>query len=130
MGPGLFSIFGFDEKCPKFFEKSYLGSRYGVGDGRSFVLCEELANTFRELCALAGPVVNALALKVYAGGVGAGVVGADNFDRAAVAGAVLFNYNDAIVGLLSCSNARQTNHQHWGCFLSNLNVFRGSRDLA
>ena len=51
-------------------------------------------------------------LQVDGGGVGAGVVGADDFDGAAIAGAVLFDDHDTVVGLLGGANARQTNHYH------------------
>ncbi len=45
-------------------------------------------------------------LEVHAGRIGAGVVGADNFDGAAIAGAVLLDNNDAVVGLLARSYTR------------------------
>jgi len=76
------------------------------------VLGEELANGLGELGSLACPVIDAVALEVDAGGLGAGIVGADHFNGAAVAGAVLFDDNDAVMGLLTGANARQTNHQH------------------
>jgi len=76
------------------------------------LLGHQLGNTLRELRTLASPVVDALALQVYRSRVGARVVGADHLDGAAVAGTVLFNYNDAIIRLLARANARQTNHQH------------------
>ena len=88
------------------------------------MLGQELADGFGELCAFAGPVVDAVALEVNGGGLGAGVIGADHFDRAAIAGAILFDDNDAIVGLLTGANARQTNHQHRVDPLKNSNVFR------
>ena len=47
-------------------------------------------------------------------GRGAGIVDAYDLDGAAVAGAILFDDNDAVVGLLACAYARQTNHQHSG----------------
>ena len=79
-----------------------------------FVLCQETSDRFGELSTLADPVVDAVTLEVDGGGVGAGVVGADNFDRTAIAGTVFFNNNDAVVGLFTRSNARQTDHQHRG----------------
>jgi hypothetical protein len=79
-----------------------------------FVLGEELANGLGELGAFAGPVVDAIALEVDGGGFSAGVVGTDHFDRTAIAGAIFFDDNDAVVGLLTGANARQTNHQHRG----------------
>ena len=80
--------------------------------GRSGRRFEQLLNPVRELSSLAGPVIDALALDVDGGGVGAGVVGAYHFDRAAVAGTVLLNYNDTVVRLLAGAKTRQTDHQH------------------
>ena len=76
--------------------------------------CQQLANALGQLSAVAGPVVDTFALKVNSGGVRAGVISPDNLDRAAIAGAVLFDNNDAVVGLLACAYARQTDHQHLG----------------
>jgi hypothetical protein len=76
-------------------------------------LREQFSDAVGELGAVAGPVVNAIALEGDGRGVRAGIVGSDDFDRAAIAGAVLFDHNDAVVGLLPRSNARETNHQHW-----------------
>ena len=88
-------------------------------------LAEQLAYGLGELCALGGPVVDALTLEVDSGGVGAGIVGADNLDGTTVAGAILLNNDNAIVGLLAGANARQTNHQHWVVPLKkSLDVFR------
>jgi hypothetical protein len=75
-------------------------------------LGEQFAYRLREAGSLAGPVFDAVALQLDGGGVGAGVIGAHHFDGAAVAGAVLLNDNDAIVGLLARSNAREADHQH------------------
>ena len=88
-----------------------------LGSGRSLDSCrgrggEKLANTLGELGSVTGPIFNAVALQVDGCGIGAGVVGADDFHGTAVACTVLFDNNDAIVGLLSCANARQTDHQH------------------
>jgi hypothetical protein len=88
------------------------------------MLGEKLADGLGELSALAGPVVDAIALEVNGGGLGAGVVGTDHFDRTAIAGAIFFDNNDAIVGLLAGANARQTNHQHRVDPLKKLDVFR------
>ena len=76
------------------------------------MLGEELADGLGELGAFTCPVVDAIALEVDGSGLSAGVIGADHLDRAAIAGAILFDDNDAIVGLLTGANARQTNHQH------------------
>ena len=78
------------------------------------VFGQELADGLGELGAFGCPIVDAVTLEVDRSGAGAGIVGADHFDGASVAGAVLFNDNDAIVGLLTRANARQTNHQHRG----------------
>lgn len=103
--------------------RNNLGLSSGIKGG--LVLGEELANGLGELSSLAGPVVDAIALEVNGGGLGAGVVGTDNFDRTAVAGAIFFDDNDAIMGLLTGANARQTNHQHRGrSSQKSLNVFR------
>ena len=71
---------------------------------------EQFANPLGELGAVASPVVDAIALDVDRCGGGAGIVDADHFDGTAVAGAILFNDDDTIVGLFACAYARQTNH--------------------
>ena len=88
------------------------------------MLGQELADGLGELSAFASPIVDAVALEVHGGGLGTGIVGADHFDRTAVAGAILLDNDDAIVGLLTGANARQTNHQHRVDPLKNSNVFR------
>src|SRR6185312_10646975 len=55
-------------------------------------LSEQLFYSIRQPCAIADPVLDAIALEVESGGIGAGVVGADNFDRTPIAGTVLFNH--------------------------------------
>ena len=101
-----------------------LGRDDGLGrlSGRS--LLEQDGDALGELGAVADPIVDAIALQVNGRGVGAGVVGSDNFDRTAVAGAVLFNHNDAVVGLFARSNTRETDHQHFGHYLSEQLVVR------
>ena len=84
------------------------GGRLSGGGG----LGEQFANGLGETSALAGPIVNAIALEIDACGGGAGIVGAYNFYGTAVAGTVLFDHNDAVMGLFARSNTRQTNHQH------------------
>ena len=83
-------------------------------DGLS--LGDQFLDAVRNLGSLAGPMIDAVALEQDGGGVGAGIVGADYFDGAAVAGAVLFNDDYAIVGLLAGAKARQTNHDHGKSF--------------
>jgi len=85
------------------------------GNNLCRLLSQQLANPVGQLCAVAGPVVNAIALQLNRRGVRARIVGTHNLYRAAITGAVFFNNNDAVVGLLTRSNARQTNHQHWEC---------------
>ena len=68
-------------------------------------------------------------LQVDAGRVGARIVCADNFDGAAIAGAVLLNHDNAVVGLFTGAETRQTDHNHdesipFG-FLSLSEVVRG-----
>ena len=88
------------------------------------MLGKELSDGLGKLCSLTGPVVDAVTLEVNRSGLGPGIIGADHFDRAAIAGAILFDDNDAIVGLLTGANARQTNHQHRVDPLKHSNVFR------
>jgi len=92
-----------------------LGSRSSFGfDGGQLVFREQLADAVRQLCAVTGPVSDAVALEFYAGWVGTGVVGTDHFNGTTVAGAVFLDNNNTIMGLLAGANARQTNHQHRG----------------
>jgi len=79
--------------------------------GRGRVL-DELRHDVRHLGANAGPVVDTIALEANRCRFRTRVVGTNHFDGAAIAGAVLFDHNDAVVGLLTRSNARQTNHDH------------------
>ena len=74
------------------------------------MLGEQFADGLGELSAVGCPVVDTVAFEVDGGGLGAGVVGAYDFDRTAVAGAVLFDNNDAVVGLFAGAYARQTDH--------------------
>jgi hypothetical protein len=88
-----------------------LGYKGGFcGRGGGLVFGEKFSDSFRELSALGCPVVDAFTLEIDAGGVGARVVSADDLNGAAVAGAVLLDNDDAIVGLLTGANAGQTNH--------------------
>jgi len=72
----------------------------------------QLGNAVGELCSLAGPIINALLLQLEGGRAGAGIVGAHNLNGAAIARAILLNYDYSIVRLLTRTKARQTNHQH------------------
>lgn len=72
---------------------------------------KELADALRELGSIAGPIADAVTLEEDGGRLGAWVVGPDDFDGTAITGAILFDNHDAIVGLLTCADARQTNHQ-------------------
>src|SRR5208282_4563578 len=97
--------------CPRPVKK-------GLGDGRlgcrgsCRVLGHQLFHGGRKPGADAAPVGDALVLQVDRGRVGAGVVGADHLDGTAVAGAVLLDDHDTVVGLLAGAKSRQTNHYH------------------
>ena len=108
------------EKAPKVYTGQVTLSR-----GRFCRRClrQQLANAIGQLGSIAGPVVDAVALQINRRRVGARIVRSYNFDRTAIAGAVLFDNHNTIVRLLTRSNARQTDHQHWEC-LSEL-VFVG-----
>ncbi len=98
---GTFSL---NPKIAVVITTSQLNCRGELGDGR--ILRENFTNSFRKLGTVSGPVGDAIVLQVHAGGIGAGIVGADDFDGPAVAGAIFLNNNDAVVGLLARSNAR------------------------
>ena len=84
-------------------------SRYGYSGGK---LRHQLCHAIGELRALADPVLDALMLQRDSGRVGAGIVGAHDFDRTPVASAILLNNYDTVIRLLGGANARQTNHDH------------------
>ena len=65
------------------------------------MLRNQFANSLGNLSAFGFPVVNAVALQVDRGWVGAGVVGADYFDGTAIAGAVFLNDHDTVMRLLA-----------------------------
>src|ERR1039457_6511730 len=73
-------------------------------------LVHQLPYAVRQLRTLAGPIRNALALQFHAGGIGARIISAHHFHRAAVARTVLLNYDDAVVRLFARTAARQANH--------------------
>jgi hypothetical protein len=81
---------------------------------------KQLAHALGKLRAVAGPVVNTVALQLYRGRSRTRIVGAHNFNRPAIARTVLFNHNYTVMRLLPRSNARQTNHQHWECLSKRL----------
>src|ERR1700722_5960382 len=85
--------------------------KLGGGGGRR-IGREQFGHAFGELCSVAGPVLYALTLQIYSGRTGAWVIGAHYLDRPAIAGTVLLNHNNAIIRLLPCTEASQTNHQH------------------
>ncbi len=68
---------------------------------RRRVLGDELFEGRRELSTLAAPIGDPLVLEIDRGGAGARIIGANNFDGAAVAGAVLFDDDNPIIGLLA-----------------------------
>ena len=109
---------------------SYLCGNHSFRLNRSkgdLVLGEEFADRFGELSAFTSPVVDAITFEIDGSGFGAGIIGADYLDRTAIAGAILFNDNDAVVGLLTGANARQTNHQHRVDPLKKLECIQGCR---
>jgi hypothetical protein len=76
---------------------------------------------------MAGPVLDAITLQLYGRWIRAGIVGTHYLDRTAITGTVFLDNNNAVVGLLTRSDARQTDHQHlkkplmfliWGDLLS------------
>jgi hypothetical protein len=83
--------------------------------GGCWLQSQQLSNTLRQLGAIAGPVVDSVALQINRSRVRARIVGAHNLDRTTVTRAIFFNNNDTIMRLLPRSNARQTDHQHWEC---------------
>jgi hypothetical protein len=84
----------------------------GLSGCGSRVFCDDLGNGWGQLGADAAPVTDTLVLEFDGGRLGAGIIGAYNFNGAAVAGAILLDDDDAVVGLLAGANARQTNHDH------------------
>jgi hypothetical protein len=107
-------------RCGNWFRNG-CGERFR--DRRGIEFCDAVG----EQGSIADPVVDAVALEGDRGGCGARVVGANDFDGAAVAGSILLYDNDAVVGLLGGANARQTDHQHLGNPLKKSDVF-GRRD--
>lgn len=51
-------------------------------------------------------------LEIDCGGAGARIIGTDNFNGAAVPGAVLFDHYDAVIRLFAGAYTRQTDHNH------------------
>jgi len=58
------------------------------------------------------PIGDAIIIEHHRSRVGTRVVGTDDLNRTAIAGAVLFNDHDTIIGLLASAKTRQTNHHH------------------
>jgi len=104
-------IFGNPFTVPK--DRPLLGCYFYCGC--SGCLGNEFADAIGELGSLCGPIVDAVTLELDACWVGAGIVGSYHFDGTAVAGAIFLNNDNAVVGLLTRANARQTDHQHWEC---------------
>src|SRR6185437_4282235 len=73
---------------------------------------DQLGHPVRELSPDAAPVGDAVVLQVHRGRVRPRIVSADDLDGTAVAGAVLLNDHDTVVGLLFGANTRQANHDH------------------
>ena len=95
---------------PTCFAPFESGDRKSLNDGRR--LGQEFADAFRQLGADAGPVVDAVTFEQDSGGAGAGIVGSDDLDGAAVAGPIFFDDDDAIVGLFTGADAGEADHQH------------------
>ena len=95
----------FWERCPnpKGHARRLLNRRNRLG-GR--VPGKDFSDGFRELGTITSPIGDAVVLQIHGGRSGAGVVGTYDFHGAAIAGAVLFDDNDAVVGLLARSNTR------------------------
>jgi hypothetical protein len=87
----------------------------GCGYSLYRLLGQQLSNSIGQLSAIAGPIVDAVTLEVNGRWGCTGIVGAYNLYRTAITRTIFFNNYDAIVGLLTRSNARQTDHQHWEC---------------
>jgi hypothetical protein len=113
------AIFGNQDRVPK-VSGNQVTLRHR--DGLCWFRSHQLANTIRQLCAIAGPIIDTVALQVHSCGGCARIVGAHHFNGTAVTGPVLFNNDDAIVGLLTRSNARQTDHQHGNAFQNIFNL--------
>jgi hypothetical protein len=82
---------------------------------RRWLLGQQLSNSIGQLGSIARPIVDAVALQINGRGGRTRIVGAYNLYRTPITRAIFFNNNDAVVGLLTRSNARQTDHQHWEC---------------
>jgi hypothetical protein len=93
----------------------YVTLGYGYCLSRRRLLGQQLSNSIGQLGSIAGPIVNAVALQINGRGGRTRIVGAYNLYRTAITRAIFFNNNDAVVRLLTRSNARQTDHQHWEC---------------
>ena len=55
-------------------------------------------------------MLDPVAFEIDGGGVGAGIVGAYDFERTAIAGLPLLDHHDTVVRLLTGAEARKTNH--------------------
>src|SRR5580698_6883447 len=102
----------------------------GDGGSGSRELLDQLGDAVGHLGALADPVLDALMLEGNGGWVGAGIVGADNFDRTAIAGAILLDHDNTVIRLLGGANARQTNHNHGDAFPFSFQNFDCALDCA
>src|SRR6185312_9999816 len=75
-------------------------------------LAQKLPEAIGKPGAVPDPVVDAVALQLKRGRRRTRIIGAHNLDGAAVAGTILFDDDNAVMGLLTGANARQANHQH------------------
>ena len=72
----------------------------------------QFPNPVRKLGAFRNPVLYALAFQVESGRIGAWIVRAHHFHRAAIASPLLLNHHHTVIRLFARAKARQSNHQH------------------
>ena len=88
-------------------EKNGLGDRSGRsrrGGSKQF------PDTVRKLGAFSNPVLNALPFQVERGRMGARIVRAHHFHRAAIASPLLLNHHHSVIRLFARTKARQSDH--------------------
>jgi len=73
---------------------------------------QEVMDCGRSLCALADPISNAFGIEFNGAGLGARVVGAQEFEVFSLSISCLFRHNHPVRGLAFLSNAAKTEHEH------------------
>jgi hypothetical protein len=73
---------------------------------RLIVSGNKFLDAFGEMGSLAGPILDTISPQLHSGWVGAGIVGAHDFERPPVAGTVFLNDNYAVVRLLARAETR------------------------